>query len=179
MWVAVSRVRALVLCSKALIHAETGLSPPGLLMSPACRVREIQSVFSKIGRNVSTIRNLRVLHNQLTIIIIIALVASHWTGISCAVHWVVPPLVLILRQHFLLLLSVSIAVRALLICGRGHRLVVFSFGCDRARWGRVGVVWVEGAVAHYWFCGVFGCSARCIVTIQFIWNIMQAKTNAW
>lgn len=57
MLVAVSGVRALVLCSKALIHAETGLPPPGLLMPPACRVREnscVPLVSPKVDRNVSS-----------------------------------------------------------------------------------------------------------------------------
>lgn len=188
--VAISRVWALVLSSKALVRAIPLLVPPGRLVSPACEVRANQkvSLSPKIwlyinikkalaGRDGHYFIATLISTSPLTIIII-PLATSHWTRVRRAVHGVVSsPLALILGQHLLLLLSIPVAVRALLVGRRRHRLVAFCL-CGAGvgagdRWGGVGAaLWVKGAVAHVatWSSGVgaFGCGAGCVVTIQFI-----------
>lgn len=48
--VAVSRVWALVLCSEALVHVITLLTPPGRLVPPACGVRSNQKALLPLSR---------------------------------------------------------------------------------------------------------------------------------
>lgn len=96
------------------------------------------------------------LATSLLTIIIIHLATRHRARVSCAVHRVVSSLgltlILTLGQQLLLLISISVAVGALLIGGRRHRLVAFSL-CGAGvgagdRWGGVGVALrVKGAVA--------------------------------
>ena len=203
--VAVSRVRALVLSSIALVR---GVPPllvtPGRLVSPACGIRSIpmSDLFVCLYRthkcshgsfwSVNSCIGERFAPSWLTVIII-HLAARHWAGVSGAVHGVVSCLALglVLCQHLLLLVSVAVAVGALLIGRGGHRLVAFSLGGAGvgAGHGRAGVVGgaaaalrVKGAAAALGVKGAVadvaawsaGCRAfGCVVTVKFIYKLKR------
>lgn len=86
-----------------------------------------------------------------------------------------------LGQHLLLLLPIAIAVRALLVSWRRHRLVaprvcVAGVGAGIGRGGKVAAVLEKSAVTCV-VCsrGVrgFGCRASGVITIQFIYETIK------
>lgn len=115
-------------------------------------------------------------------IIIIHLATCYRAGVSCAVHRVFSSLalalILTLGQHFLLLISIPVAVGALLVGGRRHGLVALylrgaGVGAGDG-WGGVGAgLWVKGAVTNVAALSsaasaLVGWGAGCIITIEFI-----------
>lgn len=184
--VTVSRVWALVLSSKALVHAIRLLIPPGWLVSPACGRRSNQVLDplmwcilkQDIKTGINATFSIWLLHLTISLTItIINLSTRYRTRVSRAVHWVVSSLALILTlgQHLLLLISIPVAVRALLVGRRRHRLIAFCFcGCGvGAGDGRGGVgvaLRVKGAISDVaaWYGGGNAFSAGCIITIEFI-----------
>lgn len=118
---------------------------------------------------------------------IIGMSSCHRTGIRRAVRRGASSLAYraALGQHLLLLLSITVAVRALLVNGWRHRVVALSLGAAGAGYGRGGIggaaLGVKGTVAGAALrssrvCGI-ASAAGTAVGVELIWNTKKTRSR--